>query len=307
MKSLLPLLGLVVLASGCTSFSHTSERTEKESLETTPLSKLILSTFNGSVTIEAHDSPMVEMETTYKAYGKSEAEAEANCEAMDTELSAVDGVLKLTATKPSGQWMASASYKILIPRECKLDLKSSNGAINVTDMRGDVRVKTSNGSVNVKDVVGAVSVESSNGRLVVKDINGPVELTTSNGQIDFAGTLVGDKNTLRSSNGRIIVNVDIDSVVAVDASTSNGSISCVAEDYQEQPGSSKRKRSYMIGKTEGVEPAVLQIRTSNGSIAIGDYQAKELLDTPAQQEPTSGEVDSKDFDSTTNEKVEISL
>lgn len=312
MKSLLPLLSLVVLASGCNSFSHMSERTEIESLETSPLTQVVLSTYNGAVTVEAHDSPLVEIETTYKAYGKSEAEATGNCEALGTVLSAVDGVLKLTATKPSGQWNASASYKILMPRDCKLDIKSSNGTIAVSNLRGDVSVMTSNGGVNVKEVVGAVTIESSNGRLVVKDILGPVDLTTSNGQIDFAGTLVGDTNSLRSSNGRIIANVNIDSVVAVKATTSNGSISCVADDYQEQPGSSKRKRSYMIGKSGEVEPAVLQIRTSNGSIALGDYHAKELGDSPTQQTPKSGEVDATDFDTDTSEtseseKVEISI
>lgn len=302
MKLACSLLSVLVLASGCTSFSHKSQRTVSETLETSPLEKLVLKTFNGSVTIETHDSPTVEMETTFSAYGSSEDEARENCEKLGTELEAEDGVLRLTATKPNNQWSASASYKLFVPRDCNVELNSSNGTITVTNLIASVRVKTSNGSVEIKEVLGDVSVNTSNGRVVVRDVTGTVDVETSNGQIEYNGRPVGDGNSLRSSNGRVTANVDLASVVLVSASTSNGGISCVAEKYQEQPGGSKKRKQILIGEGDA-EAAKLQIRTSNGSIGLGDYNALEIQEPqhPSEQPTPSSEAEASDF-----EKEEIS-
>ncbi|GAB5406884.1 MAG: hypothetical protein Aurels2KO_51150 [Aureliella sp.] len=291
MKFLCSLIALLVFVTGCGSFAHRSERTVTESLETSPLEQLVLKTFNGAVTVKTHDEPTVELEVTYAAYGASEEEAEANCQQLSTEMAADNGKLSLTASKPSGQWNASASYKLTVPRNCSLDLNSSNGTIKVAQLIGDVKVKTSNGRIEIEKVLGNLTVDTSNGRVVVKDISGIVDVETSNGKIEYSGIPVGESSRLRSSNGSVIANVGLSSTVLVSASTSNGKISCVAEQYQEEPGGSKKRKSILIGDASRT-PAKLTIRTSNGSIALGDYDANKAS---SSEEPPASEVDSSDF------------
>ncbi len=295
MKLACSLLALLVLVPGCGSFAHKAERTVQETLETSPLSELYLKTFNGAVSVETHDAATVEMEVTYGAYGSSEAEAKANCEELSTDMSADDGKLRLAATKPSGQWMASASYKLTIPRNCSVELNSSNGLIKVKGLVGDAKIETSNGRVEVEEILGNLTVSTSNGRVNAKDVVGAVDVRTSNGKIEYWGDPVGEGNSLKSSNGSITVNVGLSSSVIVSASTSNGGISCVAEKFDEQPGGSKKRKTFAIGSS-GKEPAKIEIRTSNGSIGLGDYNVKDLsMPTEPSTEAPSSEVDSSDF------------
>ena len=109
MRTLLLLLA-VPLTVGCNIPRFHATRTVKQTLETTPLQQIDLSSFNGDIDVEVHDQPTVDMTVDYKAYGESEGDAQEKCDLLDCEITAEEGVLKLKATKPSGIWMASANF-----------------------------------------------------------------------------------------------------------------------------------------------------------------------------------------------------
>ena len=175
---------------------------------------------------------------------------------------------------------SGVSFEVTVPAQADVEVDTSNGEITVRGIEGEFNLDTSNGAVSLSDLIGVLNVDTSNGRIDVRGFNGvldvetsngaidiaessaSIDARTSNGRIDFAGELVGDSHTLRTSNGAITARVQLEAALTIDASTSIGSIS---------------SNLALTGDTEGRDwnavlnaPATqtLKLRTSNGSIRI---------------------------------------
>lgn len=269
----------VLLITGCHIPRYSHQRIVEKEIESSPLTGLSLKTFNGSITVEPNADNRVIMEATYKAYGESEEAAVANCEQIQTEIGGEDGTLTLRALKPKGQWMASASFKLLVPVGCVLDLNTSNGTVTVVGNEAGVEVTTSNGTVHLERIRGSATAKTSNGKIVGTDIMGPIDFSTSNGSVTLAGFIQGDENKIHTSNGSVKIRLPVDSIVQVKASTSNGSIRC---ELPTQRIMVQKKRSYEAivgdGSLEGEIPK-LKISTSNGSVKINPILDEEMPET----------------------------
>lgn len=268
MRRLSLLALLVILASGCGIPMVQHSRTVSQKIETTPLHAIELTTSNGGITIEAHDQEFVEMEVTYKAYGKTDEEAKSNCEKMDTEISANDGQLTIATSKPKMNWHGSAHYNLKIPVSCDLKLKSSNGRINTSHVLGNVSAESSNGRVELTGIQGEMFVKTSNGSVKVDDCIGTLDITTSNGSVNAGGDFVGDGNKIRTSNGSVTLLLNPHSSVEFTAHTSNGKISC---GIPTQRIIKEGKRDFHAVVGDGVDssaPTMIAISTSNGSVKV---------------------------------------
>ena len=175
---------------------------------------------------------------------------------------------------------SGVAFEVSVPIDSDIEMDTSNGGISVHRVSGTVSADTSNGSVDVEDFVGEIDVDTSNGNVTVdraegvlrldtsngsirvSDVEAAIDAETSNGSVDFSGVLVGDSNRLRSSNGRIEVEIPLDTSVRIEARTSNAKISTSLP---------------LVGDTSGDDwsatlnpPATstLDLRTSNGSIRI---------------------------------------
>ncbi len=144
----------------------------------------------------------------------------------------------------------------------RFDLGTSNGAIGIADVVGELTAATSNGRVSVERCQGVLDLETSNGEISMVDVSAAFEATTSNGRIGFGGTIIGDANRLVTSNGRIEVAVAATASIEFHATTSAGSISSTLP---------------LVGDTQGKEwlatlnpPALAKVslETSNGGIDI---------------------------------------
>ena len=142
---------------------------------------------------------------------------------------------------------------------------TSNGSVVADDFVGELTVDTSNGNITVDRAVGVLRLDTSNGSIRVEQTEASIDAETSNGSVDFSGTLVGDLNRLRSSNGRIEVEIPADTAVRVEARTSNARITSSLP---------------LVGDTSGdtwsatLNPpatSTLDLRTSNGSIRINAF------------------------------------
>ena len=143
-------------------------------------------------------------------------------------------------------------------------LRTSNGKVVMENVSGDFAIRTSNGSVTLAAVEGNLTVESSNGAIVVRDGKGTFDIKTSNGRIEFSGELTPDgDNTMRTSNGSVTVSLQADASVELDASSSNGSVT------SKRPilTTGTQDEKHIVG-TIGNGDADLLIRTSNGSVTI---------------------------------------
>lgn len=268
------ILGIAVVATltmsmGCSIPRHRSERTVREQLETSPLNKIDVSTFNGPITIQSHALPTVDMEVTYAAYGETPEDAAAACAQLDTDISAENGQLKLVATKPSGQWSASVSYRLMVPSNCEVILKSSNGKVSIDGIQGNINVETSNGTIAIKNVASRIVARTSNGTITASGFVGPIDLKTSNGRVEIDGQVVGMSNRIRTSNGRVTVKLPSGAASEIDVSTSNGKIQC---DLPMHTIMSQKKRSLhaLVGPDGSTPESKLSVSSSNGSITVSE-------------------------------------
>ena len=85
----------------------------------------------------------------------------------------------------------SVSYEIFVPQATDLSLKTNNGGITISDVRGQIHFDANNGGVHLKRVVGDVSGATVNGGIQV-DLTGAawdgrqMELSTHNGGVTVA-------------------------------------------------------------------------------------------------------------------------
>ncbi|MGB2983471.1 MAG: DUF4097 family beta strand repeat-containing protein [Candidatus Bipolaricaulia bacterium] len=176
---------------------------------------------------------------------------------------------------------SGVDFDVVVPTETPVNVRTSNGAIDVTSIDGTITLDTSNGEIEVRSGTGSLNADTSNGRVEVVDfvgdirvdtsngevwldrVAGVVDAETSNGSVRYFGTPSDEVgNRLRTSNGSITVRVPVDAAIRFVAHASSGKI------QTELP---------LVGDTEGKDwsaelnpPAAItfDLRTSNGSIRI---------------------------------------
>lgn len=176
-----------------------------------------------------------------------------------------------------------ADIAIVAPRNSNVEVKTTNGRVELHDLegggtleatngrilmerlKGDFEATTRNARIEVRSLEGAARVRTSNGRISIEDAKGAFEAVTSNGSVHFAGEMTpGGKNRLETTNGSVHVRLEGEPSLKVDASTANGHISRqgVRMAYQDTA-----VRGRVVGTIGGGE-AELVARTTNGSITL---------------------------------------
>jgi hypothetical protein len=169
---------------------------------------------------------------------------------VDYEVTQIGDTISITADEKSDGLFnfgssAGASIEIIAPSNTVLDLKSSNGRVEVRGIHQSGSLKTSNG------------------RIIAVDVIGEYQLDTSNGSIEFDGELTaGGNSDFDTSNGNITIKLRGTPSVTLDASTSNGSVNSDMAITTESFGDNHIKGKIGDGAAE------LRVRTSNGSIRV---------------------------------------
>ena len=78
--------------------------------------------------------------------------------------------------------------EIVVPREARLDLQATGGAIAVMGVRGVVAAQGVSGAVEVEDVHGPLRLRTVSGSLRCRSYVGQCECTTVSGALDFEGS-----------------------------------------------------------------------------------------------------------------------
>jgi DUF4097 and DUF4098 domain-containing protein YvlB len=101
------------------------------------------------------------------------------------------------------------SYRLTVPARTDLDLRSYNGGITLTGVRGRTEFTTTNGGVHVSDAGGSV-----HGRTT----NGGVKVALSGTRWD------GEGLDVTTTNGGVVLEVPADFNAHLEAGTVNGGI-----------------------------------------------------------------------------------
>lgn len=165
---------------------------------------------NGGIRVEGWDRDEILVEARISARADSVAEAEELAGRVSID---VDG-RRLHAEGPStrgerGWW---TSFRVYVPRDTDLELRTSNGGISIEAVSSRMRFRTSNGGVSLTDVGGDVEGETSNGGVTVR-LGGErwegsgLDVHTSNGGVRL---YVPEGYSARLETGTVNGSVEID-------------------------------------------------------------------------------------------------
>jgi hypothetical protein len=146
---------------------------------------------------------------------------------FDFKFEETPGVVRVIVKKKgswaSGWFSGSSSgpnFKIEVPKQTALELKTGGGSVEVSTITGDANIETSGGHIAVTDLKGKLTAETSGGHFRLRDIDGDAKIETSGGHIDVK-SLKGSLHA-ETSGGHIEIS---DVTGDIDTSTSGGHIS----------------------------------------------------------------------------------
>lgn len=141
--------------------------------------------------------------------------------------------------------------------------EATNGAILVTDVRGEVYVDTTNGPIEARHLAARIKGSTTNGRIVLEEVTGGIQLETTNGSIrarNLDGW--GEGIHLESTNGGIEVELGKATGDLV-AENSNGSLEIKVAGAQVIEISKHSAHVKVPGRTQ-----TIRLETTNGSIRV---------------------------------------
>ncbi|MDR3700030.1 MAG: DUF4097 family beta strand repeat-containing protein [Candidatus Sulfopaludibacter sp.] len=118
-----------------------------------------------------------------------DTESAATAMASRVSIDSSGGQVRATGPESANNSGWSVSYEIFVPQNTDLTLKSHNGGITISDVRGQIRFDGTNGGVHLKRVAGDVSGATVNGGVQV-ELTGSIwdgrqlEVSTRNGGVN---------------------------------------------------------------------------------------------------------------------------
>lgn len=223
--------------------------------EVTAGGKLNVKTEVGSINVRTHNA--------------STALVEALISGTDGEDFNIDAVLNGNELEVIGElkgksWRRDIKVELIItiPKEFHVEVDTSGGSIQISDLNGDILAHTSGGSISVGTIKGNVKLDTAGGSIKTDEVYGSLNAHTSGGSIrvTFAEQLK-DNAKLDTSGGSITAYLIEDIKIDLDAATSGGR---VRSEFAINGRVNKRS---IKGEINGGGPT-LKLRTSGGSIKV---------------------------------------
>ncbi|HUS14465.1 MAG TPA: DUF4097 family beta strand repeat-containing protein [Chloroflexia bacterium] len=191
-----------------------------------------------------------------------------------------------------------------VPHRCDLTLRTANGDIELSQIRGKVFVQTASGDVNMTEVEGSVLVKSASadvtinrlrGRLGVRSMSGDLEVQESelgalsvgtvSGDLDISAALhPSDEYLIQTVSGDVQLTLPMDIHAMVGLVTVSGEMECELPHQAERQG--RRRRQLAVNGGGDVR---LQIQTTSGDIQISGDPGLEITGPPPITD--TGELD----------------
>jgi hypothetical protein len=144
---------------------------------------------NGGINVQGSARPDILVRAKVVATAATEEEARA----LAGRVQVVATADRVSADGPSGgrseSW--SVSYRLAVPVQTPLALKSTNGGISIDNLNSRIEFRTINGGVNLSHIGGDVEGRTSNGGVTV-DLDGStwqgagLDVETTNGGVQMA-------------------------------------------------------------------------------------------------------------------------
>jgi hypothetical protein len=263
-------IALIALAGSIAAFAQMQNNTEKQmtcnngdhgnqarhceirELPVASVGRLAVDTTNGSVTVKGWLQNSVLVRARIDA--TAENEGAAALLASKVWVDASGGQVRVTGPDRGNgnneSWW-NVSYEIFVPQTGDLDLKSRNGAVSVSDVRGQIRFDLANGAVKLNRVAGEI---------IGATVNGSI-------QVDLAGSS-GDNRpmNLSTKNGSVNIALPATYSARVEAETNQGAIQ--SDFATPTPSFEDRARPRRMAFNIGAGGPLIHVSTGNGSVRI---------------------------------------
>jgi DUF4097 and DUF4098 domain-containing protein YvlB len=180
------LMGSALGMAGCgiAEANLGSRTTVVETRRLEPGGTFHLENVNGGVEVTTWDEPRVRIEAD-KAAG-----SQAALEALRVEVRGEGTRVDVETHHPHLGFFRSAArvnYRVSVPKDARVEVETTNGAISIFGTAGAVRTGTTNGSIEVADASGAVEAGTTNGsvraQLSTVEHGASYRFTTTNGSV----------------------------------------------------------------------------------------------------------------------------
>lgn len=159
--------------------------------------------------IESHDGEGLEVRVT--GHGDSE-DARELFQAMDFDASMSSGNLRVEASDPNmgrDWWRSGRRAEITVwisaPSASPLQIRTSDGDIEVGDFDAGASLRSSDGDIVAGQINGDVEIHTSDGDILARRISGSIaRIRTSDGDVSIE-SLASEEATLQSSDGDVDV------------------------------------------------------------------------------------------------------
>jgi DUF4097 and DUF4098 domain-containing protein YvlB len=255
-RSLLALFA--ILLTGTTAVAGTLTGNFDRTFDVRPGVTFALENTNGHITIRSSDQPRIQVHAVKKVESRDSDVARKAFDALKIEPTVSADAVRIHTEYPRQNnglfdWLSgtnvsmSVEYEVTVPRSANLEVEDTNGAIDISDVRGSHRVSTTNGHIELLRCAGDVEAETTNGHI----------------RAELTEVTAGKSMRLETTNGGITVALPRAIAARVDASTTNGSVKT------DLPiTTTEVKRTSIRGTLNGGGGGELRLRTTNGSITI---------------------------------------
>jgi DUF4097 and DUF4098 domain-containing protein YvlB len=144
---------------------------------------------NGGAIVKGWSRNEVLVRTRVEGWGDSDADARAMGSQVYVDTSGGNVQAHGPESTTNTGW--SVSFEIFVPQATSLTVKTVNGGIAVSDVRGSLRFEATNGGINLRRLAGDVTGSTVNGGVNLELIGttwdgGQVQVTTRNGGVNIS-------------------------------------------------------------------------------------------------------------------------
>lgn len=237
----------LLCAAAFLAFSAQAKVT-REATQSFPLSfsgVISVKNMNGEVTITTWDKNEVTLETL--TTGKEQADLDRTRVVAEVKDDVLTIATELDKGGLLGSVQSSVRYRLQVPAGVSLKaIRTTNGGINVSGVRGSVELFTTNGGITAKGLASDAI------------------LTTTNGSIsaEVASVAAMRSLSIKTTNGGVVLTLPKDASAKLQARTTNGDIS-VAQPLTQ----AEKTRRFVRGQIGEGGPSV-ELGTTNGRVVV---------------------------------------
>jgi DUF4097 and DUF4098 domain-containing protein YvlB len=200
---------------------------------------------NGGVTVKGWDRGEIFVRSKIQTWAETDAEAQGLAGLIHVETGG--GQIRAEGPSMSGERGWSVSFEVFVPTSSNLSLKTHNGGVGISDVRGQIEFEALNGGVSLKRLAGNVRGHTVNGGL-------SIELTGNSWE--------GDGLDVKTTNGGVSMTVPDGYSARLETGTVNGGLKI---DF---PVTVQGKVGREISTDIGSGGTTIRATTTNGGVTI---------------------------------------